>query len=180
MRPKRAAQALQPDQDSKQQCEVAGEGQPVAVQDLHACVGGADHIEIGDAAAQDGVRVHVNSSRVPSPPDRVRSPTAEVPLGRGIGRLEGQALRRRDDRRGVRPAPLRLCGCGIGRCFCAAPTARRSPCRCRCGETPAACCATGRAIRHRLQDQQASPIPSSEPRQRLRRSARWPQHRQRW
>jgi uncharacterized membrane protein HdeD (DUF308 family) len=30
-----------------------------------------------------------------------------------------------------------------------------------------------------MQDQQASPIPSSEPRQHLRRSARWPQHQQR-
>ena len=72
------------------------------------------------------------------PPDPIRNPRAEVPPGRGIGRLVGQALGRRGDHRCVRPAPLRLCGCGIGRCFCAAPTVRRSPCRCRRGETPAA------------------------------------------
>src|SRR4029453_8311465 len=55
LRPESAAQTLQTDQDSKQQREVAGEGQPVAVHDLHARVGCADHVEIGDVAAEVAV-----------------------------------------------------------------------------------------------------------------------------
>ena len=74
--------------------------------------------------------------RVLSPPDPIRSPRAEVPLGRGSGRLVGQALGRRGDRRCGRPAPLRLCGRDIGRCFCVAPAVRRSPCTCLRGRMP--------------------------------------------
>ena len=52
LRSKGPAYTLEADQHPEQQCEVAGERQPVAVQDLHACVGRADHVEIGDAPAQ--------------------------------------------------------------------------------------------------------------------------------
>ena len=62
----------------KQQCEVAGERQSVAVQDLHACVGGADHIEIGDAAAEVAVK----------PGADLAVQLVDVEVGRGVGEVD--------------------------------------------------------------------------------------------
>ena len=77
--PQSAAQTLQTDQDSKQQREVAGEGQPVAVHDLHACVGCADHVEIGDVAAEVAVEPGCRSGHVQ---------LVDVEVGRGVGEVD--------------------------------------------------------------------------------------------
>ena len=62
----------------EQQCEVAGERQPVAVQDLHACVGRADHVEIGDAPAQ--VPIEPGADLAVQPID--------VEVGRGVSEVD--------------------------------------------------------------------------------------------
>ena len=78
LRSEGAAHALQADQYAKQQCEVAGEGQPVAVQNLHACVGRADHVEIGDATAQ--VPIEPGADLAVQPVD--------VDVGGGVGEID--------------------------------------------------------------------------------------------
>jgi hypothetical protein len=130
-------------------------------------------VAIGRANSLTLALVRACSSEVVHSPSEVLSLAAAircrpvgVPLGRGIGTPGAQALGQRDDLRCGRRAPLLLCGCGIGRCSCAASAARRSLCMCRRGERLGGYCVTGRGIRHRVQDLRASPIPRSGPRQR--------------
>jgi hypothetical protein len=93
---------------------------------------------------------------VHSPPDPIRSPRAEVPPRYWQAR-----------RASSRSAPIvdastsELFGFAnaILDAVCATTAVRRSPCTCLRGETPTACRVIERAIRHRMQDQQASPSP---------------------
>ena len=78
LRPECAAQTLQTDEDSKQQCEVARECQPVAVHHLHACVGCADHVEIGDVAAEVAVE----------PGADLAIQLVDVEVGRSVGEVD--------------------------------------------------------------------------------------------
>ena len=84
---------------------------------------------------------------------------AEVPHGQDIGRLAGQALgsaRQSSMRPPSDSSALRM---QYWTPFLCNDSRWRSPCTCLRGETPAACRVTERPIRHRMQDQQASPSP---------------------
>ena len=82
---------------------------------------------------------------------------AEVPHGQDIGRLAGQALGSAPQSSMRPPSDSPALQMQYWRPFCATTAVWRSPCTCLRGETPAACRVTERPIRHRMQDQQASP-----------------------
>ena len=84
---------------------------------------------------------------------------AEVTHGQDIGRLAGQALGSARQSSMRPPSDSPALQMQYWTPFCATTAVWRSPCTCLRGETPAACRVTERPIRHRMQDQQASPSP---------------------